>query len=107
MFRDLHPELRPWADWLYRVAEANGLRPVVTSTLRTRSEQQRLFDRYRRGESDLPAARPGTSLHEQGLAFDMVVADARSQRAIGELWESVGGRWGGRFSDPPHFEIGR
>lgn len=24
---------------------------------------------------------------------------------IGEYWESIGGAWGGRFGDPPHFSL--
>lgn len=34
-----------------------------------------------------------------------MVGPADQLRAAGELWESWGGRWGGRFNDPIHFEV--
>jgi len=33
-----------------------------------------------------------------------MVAEPQVLRAFGELWESWGGTWGGRFGDPIHFE---
>ena len=103
MFRDLHPGLAPWATWLYDVAELNGLRPRITSTYRSVATQARLYERYRAGQSKLPAAPPGRSLHNYGMAFDMV---ADNLDGLGAVWESVGGRWGGRFRDPVHFDTG-
>lgn len=103
MFRDLDPRFAPWAEWLYRTAEVNRLAPRVTSTYRSMAEQQRLYDRYRAGRSAYPAARPGCSTHNYGLAFDLV---AHNLEGLGRLWESVGGRWGGRFRDPIHFDTG-
>lgn len=107
----LDPALRPWAEWLIRVAEYNGMRVQVTSTFRTTAQQTVLYQRYlqcseRGGRGTcLPAARPGTSDHELGRAFDLVVnGDFRSpaQAALGRFWESLGGRWGGSI-DPVHF----
>jgi len=55
------------------------------------------------------------SLHLQGLAFDLAVEGYRRDEIhpyfwqyLGEWWESVGGRWGGRFSAPDvnHFDVG-
>ncbi len=103
MFSDLRPEFRPWATWLYRVAEFNRLRPRVTSTYRSFSQQERLYRDYLQGRSRYPAARPGASLHNFGLAFDMV---SDNLEGLGHVWESVGGRWGGRFRDPIHFDTG-
>ena len=42
----------------------------ITSGYRTRAQQQALYDKYLRGEGNL-AAKPGHSLHEQGLAVDI------------------------------------
>lgn len=43
----------------------------IVSGFRTREQQQVLYDRYRRGvPGQAPAARPGTSNHERGLAID-------------------------------------
>jgi len=103
VFRDLHPELQPYATWLYRVAEYYGLGPKVTSTYRSYATQARLYNRYLSGESPYPAAPPGRSLHNRGLAFDMVV---KEQEWLGNVWENIGGRWGGRFRDPVHFDVG-
>jgi len=102
VFSALDPRLRPWATWLYETAELNQLRPRVTSTFRSVRQQQRLFERHQRGEQILPVARPGCSEHQFGLAWDMVTDD---NDALGALWNSVGGRWGGR-GDPVHFGVG-
>lgn len=107
MFNGLVPQLRPWAEALYREGQRRGYRCTVTSVRRTRAQQARLYRRYQQGLSPWPAAPPGRSLHEYGLAFDMVVAaggKSAQQRALGELWESWGGKWGGRFNDDVHFE---
>lgn len=102
-FSRLDPRLRPWANELYRIAVQNGLQPRITSTFRSIAEQKILFDRHNRGESDLPAAAPGCSQHNYGLAFDLV---SNNNEWLGSIWESWGGRWGGRFRDPPHFDVG-
>lgn len=103
-FGELHRDFEPWARWLYQTAELNGLRPRVTSTYRSIAKQEQLYRDYLAGRSKLPAARPGYSLHNYGLAFDMVSED---NKWLGEVWESVGGRWGGRFGDPVHFDTGQ
>jgi LAS superfamily LD-carboxypeptidase LdcB len=89
-FAGLHPGLQPYAEALYQWAEANGYRPRVTSVRRTRQQQEVLYRRYLAGLSTFPAAPPGSSLHEQGLAFDMVTTDPA---AIGAVWNGAGGRW--------------
>lgn len=105
-FPGLRPDLRPWADWLYKIAQLNGMQPRVTSVYRSLAEQRVLYDRYRRGEARFVAAPPGRSLHNYRLAFDMVVKTPEQQALLGEIWESVGGRWGGRFNDEVHFDSG-
>lgn len=104
LFGDLHPELQPYASWLYRVAEAYQLRPRVTSTYRSVATQTRLYNRYLSGQSPYPAAPPGRSLHNFGLAFDMV---SENNQWLGAVWQSIGGRWGGTFGDPVHYDVGR
>lgn len=104
-FRDLSPELQPYANWLYDYAAGRGWRPVVTSTFRSIQKQATLYDRYRRGLSELPAAPPGRSLHNYGLAFDMVLQRGwrgTEQRELGAVWRSIGGQW--FESDPVHFQ---
>lgn len=111
----LDPRFRPYADFILQVAQQNNLRPQVTSTRRTRGQQETLYARYlacERGKQQaqplrcLPAAPPGTSDHELGLAIDLVVGgDFRSaaQFALGRWWVSVGGLWSER--DPVHFGV--
>ena len=88
------------------VARYNGIRPRVTSTTRSCSNQRRLYERYRRGESIYPAAPPGRSLHNIGMAFD-VAGTPEELRALGHWWESLGFFWGGRVNDPIHFAVAR
>lgn len=95
----LHPGLRPYADYLVRVAQYYGLRPRITSVYRSYAMQQYLYERYLAGKSALPAAPPGRSKHQYGLAFDMVTTNPQ---VIGEFWKRMGGQWWP--SDPVHFE---
>lgn len=105
-FAGLVSELRPYAEALVQVASENGLNPLVTSTLRSVAEQKRLYENYLAGRSRYPAAPPGSSPHNFGWAFDVEVNDESYLQDLGELWESWGGTWGGRFRDPIHFELG-
>lgn len=98
----LQPWLRPYAQHFYQVLVSNGLRPRLTSVFRTRQQQAAL---HRHNPSGLPAAAPGTSLHEVGRAFDLVVGDGRNsawQAAAGRYWQQMGGTWLGA-RDPVHF----
>lgn len=100
----LIPELQPYAVELVRAAGAAGLQPRITSTRRSSAEQARLYRRYQQGLQQYPVAPPGTSAHEFGFAFDMVVADLRTLPDVGSYWKDLGGVWGGEFNDPIHFE---
>lgn len=71
---------------LAALARADGLlgHPVhVVSGLRTRAEQQDLWDR--RHTNPYPVAPPGTSDHERGLAVDVPRDAAGALAAIGPL----------------------
>jgi len=110
--RDLKQHLRPVAEELVETArqmalEADLPAPTVTSVLRSRAEQEKLYARYIAGESELPAAKPGTSKHELGLAFDLATPsidpwDDELLPVLGQMWNEAGGTW--RASDPVHFE---
>lgn len=104
----LDPRLAPWAKHLYAIGKYYDGRLVVTSARRSPAKQARLYDDYIRGLSKIPAAPPGGSLHQYGLAFDL----ARIGKSplgdpllayLGRLWESWGGRHGGQ-RDPVHFQ---
>ncbi len=105
-FSSLRSDFRPYAAALYQVALEYRLQPRITSVFRSFAEQRLLYDRYLRGDAPFVAAAPGYSLHNYGLAFDLVVNSAEAQAWLGQVWESWGGRWGGRFQDEPHFDSG-
>lgn len=101
--------LVPWAKYLYAVGKYNDGRLVVTSAQRSPAKQARLYAAWKSGKSLIPANRPGTSLHEYGLAFDLarLGEDPLGDPLLawlGSLWESWGGRYGGS-RDPVHFQI--
>lgn len=86
------------------VAEAGG-QFVLTSTIRSKGEQSRLYRRYLSGQSGgLPAAPPYHSAHEYGWAFDAVTNPRDWQGDAGHVWTSWGGTWGAD-KDPVHFEL--
>jgi len=104
----LDPRLIPWAKWILAVGKYYDGRLVVTSAKRTPAKQFELRQRWLSGKSKIPANRPGTSLHEFGLAFDLarIGVDPLADPLLnwlGGVWESVGGRWGG-IRDPVHFQ---
>lgn len=96
-FSGLQPWLRPWAVALLQYYP----RLTITSVRRSYTEQLKLWNN--RQNNPYPVAPPGSSKHELGRAFDVVGPDD-VLRAAGATWESWGGRWGGRFHDPIHFE---
>jgi hypothetical protein len=100
----LKPELQPFAKALVDVAGRAGALPRVTSTLRTFSQQVKLYTRFLGGLQAYPVAFPGTSAHEYGEAFDLVITPMEWLSELGQVWESWGGKWGGA-RDPVHFEL--
>lgn len=102
-FRGLDLRLIPYAAALFAWMLTRDPTARVSSVRRGRGEQGRLYRRYLAGKSRFPAAPPGRSKHELGLAFDIVAKQDVLAQA-GRIWESWGGRWGGRFKDPIHFD---
>lgn len=101
----LQPWLRPWARWLVSLAPYAGATSVrVTSARRSSTSQKELYEKYLSGKSAFPAAPPGRSLHEYGLAWDMVTKPYDALWQLGAWWREVGGVWGGD-RDPIHFEV--
>lgn len=111
---DLAPEMIPLADAFIDAMNANGIPFIFTCTYRSQDEQDALYE--------LGRTRPGrkvtwtrNSKHTQGIAFDIVPIDENRKPLwddnelwdrIGEIGESVGLEWGGRWvkSDRPHFQ---
>jgi len=98
----LIPQLQPFAKALVDLAGRAGVQPRVTSTLRSGSQQKRLYAAYLRGESKYPVAPPGFSAHEYGYAFDMVADTPENLHDLGAVWTQWGGLWSP--NDEVHFE---
>lgn len=99
----LDPVLIPWAKQLLELAQRAGVHPKITSARRSYAKQAALYKRFQEGRSSYPVARPGTSAHEWGLAFDLVVPNLTDQYDLGTVWQRWGGVYGG-VNDPVHFE---
>jgi len=100
-----------WYNKVYTWPPGHGAL-VVTSARRSRADQYRLYQKFLRGESTIPAAPPGLSLHEHGLAFDMARLgtdpfEDHLLNFLGEIWEEMGGKYGGQLGggvDPVHYQ---
>ncbi len=88
----------------------------ISSAFRSSAEQAKLYSDYRRRLADfhagirdepgLPAAPPGQSFHEVGLAVDVLTDPPDAIERVAEIAEEFGLRWGGDFGDPVHFDAG-
>lgn len=106
---------RKRCQWLLGWAEAQGIRIIVTSTLRSMAEQAELYARGRTKPGPIVTdARPGYSWHNFGRAFDICFTNGKRAVYSGP-WEKVakkaaemGLRWGIRLKngtlDKPHFQ---
>jgi D-alanyl-D-alanine carboxypeptidase len=100
----LNPEVHRRVTRLLAAARRAGLRVEVTSTVRTSAEQKRLYDAWiARGQTGLPAAPPGTSTHEYGIAVDLYVYPPGTPEQLGALAECQGLHWAGP-TDRVHFD---
>ncbi len=107
--RTLDRRLYPWAKWIYEVGKYYEGSLRVTSAYRSWADQDRLYKRWVSGQSAIPAAPPGRSLHQRGLAFDLARLGREPLEdqflvALGNLWQQLGGKWGGS-RDPVHFSV--
>jgi peptidoglycan L-alanyl-D-glutamate endopeptidase CwlK len=106
-------------------AEKKGLQYIAICGLRSWEEQERLYAKGRTAPgARVTNARPGSSMHNYGLAIDCGVfllkkyldagtpADQKMadmmHKAASVIAEQHGLRWGGNFKslyDAPHFEL--
>lgn len=103
----LDSRFKPYADALLELARRMNPAAYISSGKRSSSKQRELYRDYVTGRSRYPAAVPGTSKHERGLAVDLAGLSAGQLKKLGRVWRSWGGRWGGSFKgrkDPIHFE---
>jgi peptidoglycan L-alanyl-D-glutamate endopeptidase CwlK len=118
---DLHPVVREKAQALINNARLQGIDLLVTSTYRDNESQEALYAQGRTKPGAIVTnAKPGQSWHNWRCAFDVVPIkngkpvwntgghDGDLWRKIGELGESVGlewaGRWTGKLREMAHFQ---
>jgi len=99
----LHPLIKRAMDRTVADARRLGMSVTVTSKFRSLAKQKQLRDRFERGESRFPAARPGLSMHNYGFAFDAVVTRNGTQADLGRLARRHGLTWAGP-KDSVHFD---
>jgi hypothetical protein len=115
----LHPTVQQLADALLAQIAAESLSVRMGFTFRTIEQQNQLFDQGRTTPGPIVTnARGGESLHNFGLAFDVLMfnkeggyisndSDA-SYAAAGRLGQGLGLTWGGAWLspfDPSHFQF--
>jgi len=118
---DLVPAVQQRAQALVKAAKDAGVDLLVTSTYRSNEEQAALYAQGRTKPGAIVTnARPGDSYHNWRCAFDVVPLrngkpvwgtsgpDGDLWRKIGEMGESVGlewaGRWTGKLREMAHFQ---
>ena len=122
----MHPSIREQLKKDYLEINKNlpkGVRLRFTQTLRTNAEQDELYAQGRTKEGKIVTnAKGGQSIHNYGLAFDIVIlldkdndgtfesvsweVDKYWMRVV-DFFKSKGWTWGGdwkSFKDYPHFE---
>lgn len=101
----LHPEMRPYVTrFINRCQAEAGIKLTLTSGYRSIDKQKQLIKQGR------PAAQPGKSYHNYGLAIDVKPTNSNDWYTIGQIGQSIGFRWGKHFrspqSEPWHFDMG-
>lgn len=113
----LHPLVRAKAkEFVIRAEKELGIKLRVVSALRTWAEQEELYAKGRTKSGKIVTnAKAGRSLHNYGLAIDVVeikggkaIWNNSNWKKIADLGKSIGFEWGGdwkSFKDKPHFEM--
>lgn len=112
----LHPYVNKLAKMLIERCRENGIEIIITETFRTKKRQQQLYNKGRTTSGKvITNAKPGDSMHNYGLAFDIVPVEKGKLlwnrndlfKKIGKIGVDLGLTWGGNwrsFKDYPHFE---
>lgn len=115
--KTLHPKMRAKVtEFIIRADKELGIKIRVASALRTFEEQTALYAKGRTTKGSIVTyAKAGSSLHNYGLAIDIVeIKDGKAlwnspnEAKISRLGKSVGFDWGGdwsSFKDKPHYEM--
>ena len=104
---DLHPKVQEMAFAWLRECRNAGIDVLVTCTLRSFDDQEKLYAQGRTMPGKkVTNAKPGESFHNYGLAIDFVPIvngkpawnDTELITQIGELAEDIGFEWAGRWT---------
>lgn len=98
---NLHPQVLRVVRALPKISKAYGVPTKITSAYRSPQKQLQLYKRYLAGQMPYVVAPPGKSLHEKGLAIDIVTPDPAK---LASILAQVGFKWAGK-ADPVHFEL--
>lgn len=119
----LDPKVQPLAQQLINLSKEKGIFLIITEGKRSSERQAELYQKGRNAQGEIvdpgaivTRAKPGTSKHETGLAFDIAFADQNGKPTyksdkwdeVGSLAESLGLKWGKYFKglrDLPHFQL--
>ena len=114
----LHPDIKSKVkEFIIRAEKELGIKLRVTAALRTWAEQSTLYKQGRTTAGKIvTSAKAGQSYHNYGLAIDVVeikngkaLWNNPNWKKIGQLGESIGFTWGGRWTrgknDKPHFQM--
>lgn len=112
--KDLRPDVRANAELLLAECEKQGLRVLVTQTLRDDEYQAYLYAQGRTRKGQIITNSKVTTYHGAGLAFDICqnikgheYSDLAFFRNVAILAKYMGFSWGGdwrNFPDRPHFQ---
>lgn len=114
----LQPRVQELAGELVEKCKNQGLDIMITDTVRTKSEQNALYEIGRtKPGSIVTNAKYPQSNHCWGIAFDFCRNDGKGAyndsdgffSKVGKVGKSIGLAWGGNFKsilDKPHFEYG-
>ncbi len=102
----LKPKVKKMAEELIKKCGENGIKIIITHTLRTKEKQDELYAQGRTKPGRIVTnAKGGYSFHNHGVAFDCkpnINQKVSSNdylklfNTIGEIGESLGLEWGGR-----------
>lgn len=116
---NLHPQTQVKMKAALKDMDRVGVCPSITSAYRSNAEQQEIYRcahrrRCRAARGIFSARKPGTSLHEAGLAVDFAdIAHGKKNRRvltkdgrkIVKVMEKHGFKWRYGLKDPAHFEL--
>ena len=116
---DLHPRLQELIAVLKATCAKNGLIIGIGECLRTKAEQDALYDKGRTEKGSIVTNAKGStysSMHQWGVAFDFYRNDGKGAYndadgffgKVGAIGKSLGLEWGGSWKslmDKPHFQL--